>query len=418
MFWGSLDSAPNQFFRTPTHTQTRRCSGLIALVTAVSCALVMLLATPASADDSQWNLRKGDCDYVLKAPDRYPLPSLGECVILWEQYKDVSKLSPDERSLFARGFSWLFIYGDQNQKSIAQGALGRVQKPKPLCLYEGSWRDPNVGQSCTASGGGNNGGKLQRLPKIAVKKASKRAQKKAKRSNSKGYRHYKKRRYAQAVQQFQSALKQHPFYTKAKYNLACNLSLLGDRDGAIQHLLELDSWDDPEAQAQFQGARLDKDFEPLHNDARFRQLVGLIRVQLLNGAGDVGLYHVGQVYKKLKNRGLYVAQYGFDRHVRKRPLIYYRKGYEAQGKMAREMVSNPRTAMAEIQWDSPFDLVIVWGDPDYAKRENVSGPVVQGTITDGQGDDPSKYLNKFKDAKGTAQDAKDTATDTANFPNQ
>lgn len=377
---------------------------------------VLWSAGVAQADEVQWNRQKGDCEYVLKAPDRYPLPSVQECTILWEQYKDTSNLSPDEKSLFSRGFSWLYLYGDQNQKTLAQGALGRIGKTQPLCLVDGSWRDPNIGQSCTGGGGPDNA--LKRLPRKETKPAAKGAEKKAQSANSDGLKHYKKRRYAEAVGKFEEALKHDPFYVKAQYNLACNLSLLGDRDGAINALLELESWEDGEAQASFQKARVDKDFEPMHSDARFRQLVGLVRVQLLNGADEPGLFHVGRLYKDLKSRNYYIAQYGYDRHIRKRPLVYYRKGYEAQAGQIKDIVANIRTALIEIKFDSPFDIIVVWGDPDVAKQEGVSGPITQGSDVKADGGGLDGALNKFKEVKGKTEEAGKTVTEPPALPGQ
>lgn len=376
----------------------------------------LLWGGSALADDLQWNRQKGDCEYVLKAPDRYPLDSVQECTILWEQYKDISGLSPDEKSLFSRGFSWLFLYGDSNQKTLAQGALGRVGKTKPLCLFEGTWRDPNIGQSCTSAEEAT--GELRLLAPVSPKKPSKQAARKASSANSKGYRAYKKRRYAEAVQHFEDALQHDPFYVKAKYNLACNLSLLGDADSAVKTLLELQSWDSGDARAHFQQARSDKDFEPLHNDSRFRRLVGLVRVQLLNGAGEPGLYHVGQLYSKLTSRKYYIAQYGYDRHVRKRPLVYYRKGYEAQAQQIKELIANIRTASIEIKFDTPFDLIVVWGDPDVAAESGVSGPLVQGTDAKDSGNAADAFLNKVNDAKKFGKDVGDTATEAPPLPGQ
>lgn len=381
------------------------------LIGALSAIFVLGLTSTASADDVQWNRQKGDCEYVLKAPDRYPLTSVQECTITWEQYKDVSRLSPDERSLFGRGFSWLYLYGDVTQKNLAQGALTRIGKTKPMCLFEGTWRDPNIGQRCDNSGN-DDAVVIKPLPRIVPTKAKKRAQKKAKKLNSKGLRAYKKKRYSQAVSLFKQSLKQDPFYVKAKYNLACNQALLGDADSSIRTLLELQSWEDFEAQSSFQKARTDRDFSRLHNDPRFRRLVGLIRVQLLNGAEEVGLYHVGRIFKALKTEGYYIPPtngYGYDRHIRKRPLVYYRNGYEPQAKRAKEIVANARTAEIKIDFDTPFDLIIVWGDPDVAEREGVAGPIVHGEEAGEAGDASKAFFEGVNNAKGKVDQVKGAA---------
>jgi hypothetical protein len=136
---------------------------------------------------------------------------------------------------------------------------------------------------------------------------------------------------------------------------------------------------------------------------------------LLNGAAEPGLYHVGRIRKDLLARNFFVAQYGYDRWTRKRPLVYYRKGYEGQARFVKDIVANPRTAVAEITWSSPFDLIIVWGDPDVASAEGVSGPVVQGEPA-GKGEGVDGFLGKINDAKGTAEDVGKTATEAPDFP--
>ena len=393
---------------------------------AVIVALVVVaLSTPAWADNVQWNRNKGDCEYVLKAPDRYPLGSVLECTQLWEQYRDVTGMSPDEKSLFARGFSWLFIYGDQQQKGVAQGALARIGKPKPLVFdTQRGWVDPNLevltdplnDATVGNTPGSNQGAELRPLPRREVKAPSKRDAKKAKKANSKGFKAYKKRNYSEAVDHFQEALRYDPFYVKAKYNLACNLALIGDNDGSLQALLELQSWDDGAARGSFDRARADRDFERLHADQRFRRLVGLVRIQLLNGAGDPGLFHVGRIRKDLLARNYYIAQYGYDRYTRKRPLVYYREGYEPQARLAKDIVANPRTAVIKINWNSSFDVIIVWGDPDVASREGVSGPVVQGQPVKKGDNAAGEFLGKINDAKGTVEEGGKTATEAPDLP--
>ncbi|MEO1267826.1 MAG: hypothetical protein AAFX99_06985, partial [Myxococcota bacterium] len=83
------------------------------MTAAVGLTVGLCGSDVAAQEVNQWERYKGDCEFVLKAPDRYPLGAIQECVMLWEQYKDVAPLSPDERSIFARGPSWLFAYGDK-----------------------------------------------------------------------------------------------------------------------------------------------------------------------------------------------------------------------------------------------------------------------------------------------------------------
>jgi tetratricopeptide (TPR) repeat protein len=368
------------------------------------------LGTASAQDIDQWNRNKKDCEYVLKAPDRYPLDSIQECTMLWEQYRDVSGLSPDEKKLFARGFSWLYLYGDTNQKGLANGALSRIGKKEPLKLVNGEWVDSNIGQvvrtNTTVVG-------YESLPKVAVVDPGKAREKKSSALNSKGHKKYKRRQYAAAIQDFEKALELDPFSVKAKYNLACNQALVGDTDGAVRTLLELQSWDSGSAQAAFSSARMDKDFTGMHGDERFRRMLGLIRIQVLNGAKEPGLYHVSQIRKKFLDRKMPVAQYGYDRHIRQRPYVWYRKGYEAQAAVAKEIVANHRTGLLPISWDSPFDIIVSYGDPDVAEQANVGGPLVQGEGVKDKGNAADDLLNGVKDVKDKVDDTKSTATDTA-----
>ncbi len=386
---------------------------------AVSALLTLLVfGSTAAADDTQWNSNKNDCEFVLKAPDRYELGSLEECAVLWEQYKEVSRLSPDERKLFARGFSWLFVYGNANQKALAKGALERIGKPRPLCLVGGAWLDPNIGQDC-AAGTKDPSKEVFAFPEagsVQVRKSSSGQVGKAERLAKDGIRLNKRRQYAAAVGKFEQALAADPFNVSAQYNLACAMAMLGDDEGTVRALSALRSWDNSAAQAKFSLARSDKDFEPVHNSARFRQLVGLVRIQLLNGAGEPGLFHVGRIRKDLMQRNFFIGQYGFDRHTRRRPLIYYRKGYGDQAQMAKSIVNNIRTATLEIYWDSSFDLIIVWGDPDFAAGAGATGPVVQGEAVKDRGDAAKEFLDKFNESKDTASGLKDAATSVPDLP--
>jgi hypothetical protein len=134
--------------------------------------------------------------------------------------------------------------------------------------------------------------------------------------------------------------------------------------------------------------------------------VGLVRIQLLNGAEEPGLFHVARIRKDLMARNFFIAQYGFDRHIRRRPLVYYREGYKEQAEMAKSVVRNIRTASMQIYWDSPFDLIIVWGDPDVASKAGITSPVVQGEEVKDRGDAAKDFLNKVNDAKKTGEDLK------------
>ena len=392
----------NPFFPRPRWS-------VLATMATVGLALGGMSQEASSQEVNQWERYKGDCEFVLKAPDRYSLSSIQECVMLWEQYRDVAPLSPDERVIFARGPSWLFIYGDKNQKYIAQNALNRLGKSKALQFDpELGWRDPNLGQSLDdlVTPGRRY---LEELDPIHTRKYSKNTMARSNRANTKGFQLYKEKRYLAAIEKFRESLDIYPWHVKAKFNLACNLAIVGDADGALKHLQELRAWNNLEAREAFEKVRFDNDFERLHDDKRFRRLVGLVRLQILDGTSGAGAAQVNRIYTTFSKRLMPVSQFGVDRHIRSRPLVYFRDGYEAQAEMARMIIANIRTAKKKITWDSPFDLIVIWGDPGAAAAADVSGPLVQGEPQEDKGLSADELAAKAEEAKGKADEGKEKA---------
>ena len=97
MLWRTLVTGVDMFVSMRTKKSPLRWTAVgVGLGLAFG---VLGLSTAAAQDIDQWNRNKKDCEYVLKAPDRYPLDSAQECTMLWEQYRDTTGLSPDERTL-------------------------------------------------------------------------------------------------------------------------------------------------------------------------------------------------------------------------------------------------------------------------------------------------------------------------------
>jgi tetratricopeptide (TPR) repeat protein len=81
---------------------------------------------------------------------------------------------------------------------------------------------------------------------------------------------YEAKDYEGALAVEEQALEEYPGNALAHYNIACMSSLLGRTDDALDHLAAaLDGYPD-----YVENARKDKDFEPIRDDPRFRELLG------------------------------------------------------------------------------------------------------------------------------------------------
>jgi len=190
---------------------------------------------------------------------------------------------------------------------------------------------------------------------------------------------YNRGDYEEAARDFERALDSDPWHVLAKYNLACQYSLLNRADDAVHHLDELSRWDIPESSERMARARVDEDFIPIRDDARFRDITGYTRAQLLNGAGAAGLGPVDSIRSQMIDADIDVASYGYERHIRLRPVIYFRDGYESSARGLSRLLALPNTDVRVLTWQSGYDLVVVYGSMDAAASNPMPMPLVQGT---------------------------------------
>ena len=214
---------------------------------------------------------------------------------------------------------------------------------------------------------------------IEVGRSSRRAQRRAQGHNADGMEAYNDGDYASAARYFERAIDSDPWHVLAKYNLACQYSLLGRVDDAVFHLGELSRWDIPESDERMARARVDEDFIPIRDDARFRTITGYTRAQVLNGAGSAGLGAVEAIRGQLEEADVDVASYGHDRHIRLRPLIYFRGGFEDRANRLDRLLTLENVDLRQITWPSEFDIIVVFGGMEAADANPVPRPVVQGT---------------------------------------
>ena len=104
--------------------------------------------------------------------------------------------------------------------------------------------------------------------------------KKDKGFNKKGVRAASKKAHGTAIDHFEQALKLHPFYSLAQYNMVCAFAQMGDDESALEGLETLYTWDDPQVSAQLIARAVCRLDNPLAigGDIADQQIVRYIRV--------------------------------------------------------------------------------------------------------------------------------------------
>jgi tetratricopeptide (TPR) repeat protein len=361
-------------------------------VRLAALAGLLLLAAPATAQDrALWEQNKGNCDSILSAPQMHELTVVRECAQRWESYGHPDAISRTEAQGYARGFSRLHYQGTDRDRSLAESALSRLGL---TVLPRGDFLPDERLE-----------GFLRRnTSPIRVLETDARSTRTARERNSDGMREYNRGNYEAAARQFRQALEADPFYILAKYNLVCQLALLGDRDEAFRHLDELSRWDSAAAREQTTHALTDADLTSLRDDIRFRLIMGTARVQVLNGAGQPGVARATEIRNALRGQGYDVASFGHDRHSRARPTVWYSRGFEQVASEAATVVGEG-VQSRPIDWATDFDVVVVWGTT--SQPGQLPRPLVQGYLSLESGD-PEQAV---EDTEDTLLDVRDTVED-------
>lgn len=369
--------------------------GMVALALAATA-----WAAPAVAQSS-WEINRGNCNEVLSNPTTYSLSDVRGCVQRWEAYGSADAISDQEAQAYARGFSRLYHQGNSSDQNMARSALTRLGLD--VIAREQVVPDERMAEFLARD----------RSP-IRTEPASERARQRARDRNRDGMQAYNRGDYEAAADEFVSALEADPYFDLAKYNLICQLALLGRTDDAIEHLDELSRWDSPEVAERMSRALVDEDLISLRDDPRFRIITGQARVQLLNGGGDAQAARIQEIHDALVGQGLDIASYGYDRWPRARPMVWYRTGFEDVANQIQGVLASDQTRSRPLDWPSEYDVVVVWGAVDAG---NVPRPRVHGLLRV-DGGDPEEAVDDVADSGEDAvdliqnpEDAPDTAVD-------
>jgi tetratricopeptide (TPR) repeat protein len=363
-------------------SQRPSATRIVGVWLATLVGLVLWGVGPARAQDqSLWERNKGNCDAVLSTPQVHDLQTVRECAQRWESYGHPDAITRSEAQAYSRGLSRLHYQGTERDRSLADSALARLGLS---VLPRGDFLPDERLETFL---------RRNQAP-IRLVEADSRDARRARDLNSDGMREYNRGNYEAAARNFRQALEVDPFHLLAKYNLVCQLALLGETDEALRHLDELYRWDSAAADAQASHALTDADLTSLRNDVRFRLITGTARVQVLNGAGQPGVRRATAIRDALTGAGYDVASFGFDRYTRARPAVWHARGFEDAAAQVAGLVGDG-AQVRSIDWPTDYDLVVVWGVAGEAGQ--LPGPLVQGYISIESGD-PEEAVEETEDA--------------------
>lgn len=363
----------------------------------IRCAvLVMALLVPTAAlAQSEWDANKGDCDRTLQRARLKELDAIRSCTELWETYRDVSVLRPEEKAAVARGFSVLVYKGGTRGRMLGKTALDRIHM-QPLEEEEVLPRNAEASD-----------GREVIQPKY-YPEVSARRQKESEKNVAKGLKLHKKKTH-KALGYYEKAMRADPNNLKAFYNAACAYGLLGDAGAASEVLDEIRSRHTRRSRQLLMSSRKDRDFRRVRHHPKFKAATGYAEIVLLNGAAAEGTPHIQRLKRRLADAGRPPAFVGTDESPRGRPIIWHKPGMEEVAEELKELVDPDKTRLKIIDFNTAidkydFDVYVVWGMPHRAALNEL--PDVGKRQGGGAGEDGAQDpLKAAKEAKGVVDDA-------------
>lgn len=315
--------------------------------------LILLVALPVFAE-SGWDRMKGDCDQKFLNYQQVKLDALASCMKFWEAYKNINILTPPKRSFMATVFERVFIEGSDHDSYLAQVAMTRLGAPPSQDAFE---RRQKFKHHKAVK-------KRRRYIPIPVSNAAK---KRAKKVRNRAMHYYKRKKYTKAIEYLDRALKIYPGYIQALYDEACTHALTGDKANAIEYLMRIRDLKKKYGYEKLRLARKDKDFARVRETPEFKNVTGYAHVKLLNGMSqenrDIGSDNVSILKDLMAKIGYPPEAIGLDKHVRTRPIIWYKKPSKAVAYVMKKLINNnPHVLLVPIDWNSKFDIIVSWAD--------------------------------------------------------
>ncbi len=330
----------------------------------------LLMAGAAHAD--RWEQRKGDCEQVFRGWRTQSIDTLRDCTMKWEQFRQVSEVDADMKSIVHEAFDRLYREGDKRDAAMALSALKRlglrpnslrpetgavptvapppperVVRPTPPPRKRGVTFEPEAAPAPVAD---------DAPPAMADPRRARSAYSAGKALVAQDP--------AAALSEFLIAADADPTYAPPLYMAARCYVALGKADLAIDALARMKAIDSQTARSLARHAATDPSFARLRAAGAFKDVTGSASIQILNGAGDEGLDVVSSYKSTLESNGLPVANLANDRNPRENTYVYTKPGFERQGESVRRLLKLGLVHERPIDWPSPYDLIIVYGKPE------------------------------------------------------
>jgi tetratricopeptide (TPR) repeat protein len=332
--------------------------------------LLALLAAPLQAAESDWDRNKGECETIFKEYRGRDLPTLKQCLLIWQTYKPASEVTPEERGVLEPFLNHLYFSGDEEAKYYAQMAMDQLKlQPKEPP------KQADTPRQFTQDKAPASGPATAKRARYQPREASAAEKKAADALVKKGLADHKKGKYRQAQASYQKALESDPGNVMALYNAACAYSLDGNKADAVEHLSRLVDLGTQEARKKVRQARTDRDFDPIRDELEFKVAVGTARIKVVNGVGEYGEDEIKRITKTLTELGYDAKDEGPDKHDRAYPVVWYKPPFKASAFVVGKAVNHPKTRYQVIDWDSKSDLIVSWGD--VIKKNKFGEPIVK-----------------------------------------
>jgi len=337
---------------------------------------------------SDWQTYKSDCDQVFKSHKTVIIQRLKECAGLWTAYVDPNVVKPPEAQRLKIAFQGLYDRsvnaGDEEGEFLARGAAERLRARLVLKLK----------RDTAATSGGGAAVQPRKRTKFTPPEVSSRDQRRAEKEVKKGIKYFRRKKRDKAMAAYKRALGYDPGNLNAIYNLAAELAFRKRAGDAVDELMKLKDIGSNGALARLQEARVDTDFEPIHDDIAYKKVTGYARIKLVNSIGVFGEDEVDRIEKtlrKLKHRDI---EQGLDKKQgRTAPVIWFKDHSAATAWVVKKTLIHPGTLLTKIHWDTPYDIVVSWGNK-VVKRDGVKQP--QKDYTDV---DPDKAEKRLEDLR-------------------
>lgn len=376
----------------------RRLTGLAAVLAAA------LFAQDAAASD--WKNYKGDCDEAFKNAKTIPVLKLKECTGLWTAYVDPSTVKPPEAQVLKDAFQALYNRSgskeDEEGQYLAHSAADRLGERLAVDAEPGASKGrEEKGNEGTANSertdkkppkGTKDDGEGGDRKKFVPPSVSSGDRAKANKLVEQGKKAFAAKKRKKALEAYEQALELDPGNEGALVNAAAEHAFADDGDQALEYIERLQDIGTPAALKMLKYAWKDKDFDSIRDTSRFKRATGFARIKVVNSLGEYGEDEMDRITKMLEKLEMKAEEVGEDKTKnREAPVIWFKSHSAATAFVVKKVVVHPGTIMTQIHWDTPYDIIVAWGNKLVGK-----GPARRPAKDYTEGHDPEKKLDELR----------------------